>query len=157
MNWSTTSKSIDYDIITYGLFCTPCLFGENAYSITKHPSCVSYALSYNILTVSAQITGGIIASIAMPSNVYIGLALGGLLSSAFIGHYAGNMRTQLRDKYNIDGHVNEDFWIHFCCSPLAVCQEAYEIRCQNVNILDDIDEETAPLIQIIPSVPVMKK
>ena len=33
MSWSTTSNPIDYDILTYGLFCTPCLFGENAFSI----------------------------------------------------------------------------------------------------------------------------
>ena len=69
------------------------------------------------------------------------------------------MRTKLREKYGIEGSFNEDFWTHFCCSSCAVCQEAHEIRCQNnVNILDDIDEyQSAPLIQTVPTAPVMEK
>lgn len=156
MSWSTRNNIIDYDIITYGLSCTPCLFGENAFSITKHPSCVSYALSYNILILSSQMSGAIIGSLTMPHNIYIGTVIGTLLSSAFIGHYAGNMRTQIRDKYGIDGSATEDFWTHFYCSPCAVCQEAHEIRCQNnVNILDDC--QYASFIQTVPTAPVMKK
>lgn len=159
MSWSTRTNAIDYDIVTYGFFCTPCLFGENAYSIKKHPSCLSYALSYNMLILSSQITGAFIGSVSMPYNVYIGSVIGVLLSNAFIGHYAGNIRTQLRDKYDIDGSVCEDFWTHFCCSPCAVCQEAHEIRCRNnVNILDDIDEqEYASLITTVPIAPIMQK
>lgn len=159
MSWSTKTHTIDYDIITYGLFCTPCLFGENAFSITKHPSCVSYALSYNILILSSQMSGAIIGSLTMPHNIYIGTVIGALLSSAFIGHHAGNIRTKLREKYGIDGSFNEDFWAHFFCSPCAVCQEAHEIRCQNnANILDDIDDcQYASFIQTVPTAPVMEK
>ena len=159
MSWSTTNNPIDYDILTYGLFCTPCLFGENAFSIHKHPSCVSYALSYNILILSAQMSGAIIGSLTTPFNIYISTMIGTLLSSAFIGYYAGNIRTQIRDKYGIDGNVREDFCMHFCCSTCAVCQEAQEIRCQNsVNILDDIDYyQSASLIPSAPTVSVMKK
>ena len=158
MIWSTKTNNIDCHIVTYGLFCTPCLFGENAFSITKHTSCVSYTLSYNILILSAQMTGALLSTITIPYNPYVGTIIGTLLSSAFIGYYAGNMRTKLRDKYDIVGSTNEDFCTHFCCSPCAVCQEAHEIRCQNiVNILDDIDNYgSVPLITTAPNAPVMK-
>lgn len=159
-SWNT-DKQIDYDILTYGFFCTPCLFGENAHSVTKHPSCVAYALSYSVLILSAQVTGVIISSIVMPQNVLLPSVLGAVLANAVIGHYAGNMRRQIRDKYNIEGSAFEDFCIHFCCSPCGVCQEAHEIRYQsNTNILDDIDDscyESAPLVQQVPMIPKMEK
>jgi hypothetical protein len=103
----------------------------------------------------------IISSIVMPQNVILPSVLGAVLANAVIGHYAGNMRRQIRDKYNIEGSAFEDFCIHFCCSPCGVCQEAHEIRCQsNTNILDDIDDscyESAPLVQQVPMIPKMEK
>lgn len=159
MDWKSKEHGIDYDILTYGLFCNTCLFSENAYSITKHPSCVSYALSYNIIIISAQMTGLLISSIIFPHNICASTTFGTLLSNTIIGHYAGNMRTKIREKYDIDGNLQEDFCVHFGCSPCAVCQEAQEIRFHsNTNILDDIDNyESATIIEKIPIVPLMTK
>ena len=158
MSWSTDSNPIDYDILAYGFFCTSCLFGENAFSIKKHPSCISYTLSYNIIILSAQMLGALLGFLIMPHNIYVSTILGTLLSSAFIGYYAGNIRTQIRNKYGINGHVNEDFYIHICCSSCAVCQEAYEIRCQNnTNILDNTDDHKYDYHSSAPAALVMTK
>lgn len=122
------TKFPDYDIMLYGTFCTPCLFGENAQSIHGHPSCVSYALSYSLLAMSANMVGAMLGNCLYP-NPYMISGCSTLWTSVSIGLYAGNTRTEIRDKYNeTEGTKEGDVCIHFLCSPCGVCEEAQYIR-----------------------------
>ena len=145
--WLT--NDVDYDILSYGAFCTPCLYGENAYSVTRHPSCVSYALSYALLASSFNMVGALVGNAVMPQNPYMILCCSSLFSSGAIGHFAGKQRTEIREKYGIDGTVEEDACVHFLCSPCGVCQEAQEIRERNKNVLDHVDYHAIPEPQIM--------
>ena len=121
-------KIPDYDIMLYGTFCTPCLFGENAKSIHGHPSCVSFALSYSLLALSANMIGAMLGNCLLP-NPYVISGCSTLWTSVSIGLYAGTTRTEIREKYNdTEGTKEDDLCIHFLCSPCGVCEEAQYIR-----------------------------
>jgi Cys-rich protein (TIGR01571 family) len=126
MTWS--SKSIDIDILIYGCLCTPCLFGENAYKVKRHPSCVSYALSYSVLALSSNMIGVCIGNMIFMQNPCMIATCATLSTSIAIAEYAGSMRTDIRDLYDIDGTPNCDNVTHFFCTSCAICQEAHEIR-----------------------------
>lgn len=145
--WLT--NDVDYDIIMYGAFCTPCLYGENAYSVTQHPSCVSYALSYALLAASFNMVGAFVGNAVLPQNPYMILCCASLFSSGAIGNFAGKQRSDIRKKYAIDGTVEEDTCVHFLCSPCGVCQEAQEIRERNKNVLDYEHYHAIPEPQIM--------
>ena len=87
--------SIDYDIFIYGMCCTPCLYGENAYSVTRHPSCVSYALSYALLAMSFNMLGSCVGNALMPENPYMILACSSFFSSIGVGYFAGKNRQEM--------------------------------------------------------------
>lgn len=140
--------NIDYDIFIYGMCCTPCLYGENAYSITRHPSCVSYALSYALLAMSFNMLGSCVGNALIPENPYMILACSSLFSSIGIGYFAGKNRQEIRKKYGINGSLDDDMCSHFICSPCGVCQEAQEIRERNKNVLD-YDYHAIPEPQIM--------
>jgi len=127
-NISMRKKIPDYDIMLYGTFCTPCLFGENAKSIHGHPSCVSFALSYSLLALSANMIGAMLGNCLLP-NPYVISGCSTLWTSVSIGLYAGTTRTEIREKYNdTEGTKEDDLCIHFLCSPCGVCEEAQYIR-----------------------------
>lgn len=42
--------------------------------------------------------------------------------------FAGNLRGEVRTKYNLPSEPCADCCVHLCCSPCAVCQEAREIK-----------------------------
>lgn len=140
----------DYDIFVYGLYCTPCLFGENAEHIQKHPSCISQTFAYSLLFFSSHFVGAGLGNLIVPNNPYVINAFAFLCSSIMIGHYGGQMRTKLRQKYNIDGNRTNDIITHCMCSPCAVCQEGQEIRLRNNNILD-FDYHEIPQVQSMKS------
>lgn len=119
-------KYPDYDIMLYGTFCTPCLFGENAHSVHGHPSCVSYALAYSLLALSSNMVGGMIGSCFHDPSAIV--ACSSLWTSVVIGIYAGYVRTEIREKHGIYGTKEGDVCIHFLCSPCGVCNEAQCIR-----------------------------
>ncbi len=150
---------IDCDILTYGLCCTPCLFGENAYKVTHHPSCVSYALSYSLLTMSAQIIGATLGTLIVPESQFAMSLCALLCSNTAIGMYAGNMRSKIRDTYGIAGSETQDHSIHYLCSPFGVCQEAQEIRYQTIRVnepyMSKYYESTDALSY--PTTPLMEK
>ena len=54
-NWN--NSYIDIDILLYGCLCTPCLFGENTYIVNPRSSCPFYAISYSVISLSAQMLG----------------------------------------------------------------------------------------------------
>ena len=126
MDWKY--NKVDCDILIYGALCTPCLFGENAYKMNKHPSCVSHALSYWAIAVASHVFGGYIGHLLLYQNPCIISACGTLCSSMAIGEYAGQTRSQTRGKFSIYGSVQNDKLLHCLVSPCAVCQEAQEIR-----------------------------
>lgn len=132
--------SIDSDIIIYGTFCTPCLYGENAFNITKYPSCVYYTFSYSLLWINGCIAGATLGNLLIPNNPIMISFMSTCISQALISQHAGSMRTQLRNKYNIDGSISNDYLMHFFCSPCAICEETQIIR--NTNELEII-----PIIQ----------
>ena len=136
MSWLSDKKEVDYDIFVYGLFCTPCLFGENAAHVQSHPSCISQSLAYIMLNCSSYVVGSAIGNLIVPHNPYVLSSFGILCSSMMVGMLGGDMRTKLREKYYINGNKTNDSIIHCMCSPCAVCQEAQEIRLQNTNIID---------------------
>ena len=146
MSWLSDTANVDYDIFVYGLFCTPCLYGENAAHIQTHPSCISQSLAYSILLFSSHVVGSAIGNFIVPHNPCVLNTFGILCSSIMIGKFGGEMRTKFRQKYNIDGNANDDILTHCMCSPCAVCQEAQEIRLRNTNILDH-DYHEIPHVQ----------
>lgn len=142
-------RDVDCDILMYGTFCTPCLYGENAYSVTQHPSCVSYALSYALLGMSFNMLGSCVGNALLPENPYMILSCASLFASGAIGCFAGKNRQDIRDKYGIRGTIDEDVCVHAICSPCGVCQEAQEIRERNKNVLDYQNYHTIPEPQIM--------
>jgi len=131
---------MDPELIFFGLCCTPCLYGENAYKITKFPSCVYYTLSYSLLSINGCMIGAAFGNVILPSNIYMILFNSLCFSNALMSIHAGSTRTKLRSKYNIDGTILGDHAIHFFCSPCAIIQESNIIHNNNVS-------ETIPIIQ----------
>ena len=155
MSWYTTFPLIDYDILLYGMLFPPCLYGENAAKIEEHPGCISHAIGYSGMTISGHYCGAIIGNAIVPGN-HLAFTIGSLLcTSSFIGIYAGNTRTNLRKKYMIDGNKKNDSCHHFVCSPIALCQEAQEIRTRQNTSKVDID--TGDMYMRAPSSPTMEK
>ena len=68
-----------------------------------------------------------------PNVIQMIVSFGGSLATAC---YAGNFRSRLREKYNINGSLREDICIHMWCSPCALCQETSELKYQN-DLLND--------------------
>ncbi|KAL3154518.1 hypothetical protein ABBQ32_013979 [Trebouxia sp. C0010 RCD-2024] len=46
--------------------------------------------------------------------------------------FAGTLRGEIRTKYKLPADPCVDCCVHLCCSPLAVCQEAREIKHRGV-------------------------
>lgn len=128
MSWKSNENYCDYDILMYGAFCHPCLFGENVSRVIKHPSCISHAIAYSTLVLSTNWVGYFVGDAIAPGNSCVISACSTLCTGALIGSYAGDMRTKLRQKYGIRGSNGIDAMIHSICSPCAICQEAQEIR-----------------------------
>lgn len=128
MTWRNKYNQCEYDILMYGLFCQPCLFGENTSSIMKHPSCISHTFSYSALGFSSSWLGSLLGNVICPGSDLAMIGGSSLCYGCLIGTYGGEMRTRLRQKYGINGTPNQDVLMHFFCSPCAVCQEAQEIR-----------------------------
>ena len=124
-------NKVDCDIMIYGLLCTPCLFGENAVVINKHPSCFSHALTYLVIVISFHLMGGYVGNMILYKNPYVISACGTFCTSLAISEYAGNIRSQIRSYYGIYGSLRNDRLMHCLFSPCAVCQEAQEIRWRN--------------------------
>lgn len=131
--------NVDCDIVLYSLFCTPCLFGENSYKLTKYPSCVYYTLSYSLSYINGCMIGAVIGNCIIPNNIFI-IFTSTLLSNALISETAGNMRIKLRNELNIEGSEYYDFCIHFFCPQYAIAEEAQILR-------NNVDSESIPLIQ----------
>lgn len=124
--WQSTCP-FDFNILVYGFFCTPCLFGENAYTIDQRSSCVSYTLSYIAVALSAQMFGASIGYLLSHDPSVLSIC-SNVCSDCAIGMYAGDMRTKIRHKYGLSGTKETDDLFHCMCSTCAVCQEAQEIR-----------------------------
>lgn len=41
--------------------------------------------------------------------------------------YAAGSRREIREKYGIEGTFENDFMIHWCCTPCALHQEYYQV------------------------------
>lgn len=126
--WKTNKTMCEYDILLYGILLHPCLYGENTSHMVKHPSCVSHTLSYTGLGLSGSCLGSMLGYLIFPGSEFWLSLCSTMGTSIFIGTYAGNMRTRLRKKYNIEGDKCDDMIAHAICSPCAICQEAQEIR-----------------------------
>ena len=143
MDWNVKSVQCDYDILMYGIACHPCLFGENSAHVIEHPSCISHTMAYLGLMFSSNWLGIYISECISPGSQIIAFTSSSLCSSCMIGTYGGEMRTKLRHRYGIDGDKNQDFLVHFLCSPCATCQEAQEIRLRkNEHFYYDINNQT---------------
>jgi len=90
----------DIGICCYGLFCTPCLYGENVNKLNGvgcyMPCCQYYCL----------------AGLSMCCCV------------------ASPNRTMIRNKYGLAEEPCNDCCVHVFFSPCAVCQEARELKKQ---------------------------
>ena len=146
------SSYIDLDILVYGWFCTPCLFGENAYKVDQHSSCPSYAISYSIVALSSQMLGAMMGNFLIPQDPVAMTFYASLCNNFAIGLYAGNMRTKIRNEYSLRGSLDRDTLLHFLCSTCAVCQEAQEIREQT-----KITEDEHLKYMVIPEPQLMKQ
>lgn len=141
-NWKS-SYLIDLDILVYGYFCTPCLFGENSHTVNEEASCLSYACSYGALALSSQLLGMLIGNFIIPNDPELMVACASYCNAITIGVYAGNMRTKLRNHYLLSGSSEKDMCIHCLCTMCAVCQEAQEIRTQKKS--EDMERQYMPL------------
>lgn len=151
MSWITTFPNIDYDIMIYGGLCTPCLFGENSSDIHKHPSCKSNSVAYMSLLMTGNLWGNIIGNAIVPGSFTSMTIANYLCTGMLVGIYGGEMRTKLRNKYNINGNQIDDSIFHCLCPPLATCQEAQEIRNRKETPPAILDLEHDPLLP--PSAP----
>jgi Cys-rich protein (TIGR01571 family) len=148
-NWK--SSYIDLDILIYGGFCTPCMFGENGYKVDQRTSCPTYTLSYSIVALSAQMLGAMMGNCIIPQDPTTMTFFASLWNNFAIGLYAGNIRTKMRNKYLLSGSNDKDTCLHFMFTSCAVCQEAQEIREQTKN------EKMNHQYNVIPETQVMKK
>ena len=57
----------------------------------------------------------------------------GIVMSLCFAVFAGKLREEVRTKYNLPSDPCADCCVHLCCSPLAVCQEAREIKVSNTS------------------------
>ena len=128
-NWK--SACIDIDILIYGGFCTPCVFGENAYKVDQRTSCPKYTISYSIVALSSQMLGAMMGNFIIPLDPTTMTLCANLCNNFAIGIYAGNMRTKMRNKYLLSGSQEKDIVLHFMFTSCAICQEAQEIREQS--------------------------
>tara|TARA_Y100000389_G_scaffold204361_1_gene256464 strand:- start:8306 stop:8602 length:297 start_codon:yes stop_codon:yes gene_type:complete len=71
--------------------------------------------------------GAMLGNCLLP-DPYVISGCSSLWTSVSIGLYAGNTRTELREKYDDDGTKKEDICVHLLCSPCGVCEEAQYIR-----------------------------
>ena len=86
-------------------------------------SCIPGCFAYTASNISGQIMsiiafGGIPGIMPYLSGVSL---VGGMIGTGF---YAGSNRTNIREKYNIQGRKYNDFFIHMFASPCALCQES---------------------------------
>lgn len=130
------SLCYDLDICVYGLFCNPCLFGENSSHVTAYPGCVAQTIALIIVTYSVGLTG-LFAEELLCNGSEVLSSINGLatscITSGVIASYTCGTRTKIREKYGVQGTSLDDFCIHCFCSPCAVCQEAQEIRHRTKN------------------------
>ena len=145
-SWVSKNKGFDIDICMYGLYFTPCLFGRNTEHTIEHPGCESHAFTYTALVLTSTLMGVSFAQILHPGSQLLATISGTICSSVIVGSYGGDMRTKLRQKYDISGSPQEDFCAHFFCSPCAVCQEAQEIRYRSKISHENYDAYT-PIVQ----------
>ena len=102
-NWN--NSYIDIDILLYGCLCTTCLFGENTYIVNPRSSCPSYAISYSVISLSAQMLGLLMGNILIAEDPKIMILCATLCNNFAIGLYAGNIRAQFRNKYSLHGSI----------------------------------------------------
>lgn len=128
--WKTNilTCGVSSEICTYGLLCTPCLFGRNASKIIHHPGCEAFALNYMFNAFTGSVIGTSLGILISNGTPIVSHLMSLLCSSVLIGSYAGRTRSLIRQKYGIEGDENTDVCLHTFCSPCATCQEAYEIR-----------------------------
>lgn len=145
------SRGCDLDVCIYGTLCNPCLFGENSSHVISYPSCFAQTIAVLFLYYSLNVTGVILDSTCFYGESVASALIStsfGCLSCLLTGMYTGNIRTKIREKYNIEGTDSEDLLLHCLCHPCSVCREAQEIRhrTRNTNYLDDM-EMLAPRYQ----------
>lgn len=96
----------------YGLFCAPCLYGQNVESLPREEVCCG------------------------------GNAWGSCLVFSLLGavgaHCLVHSRTRrwIRNKYNISGRSAGDFFITWCCAPCALAQETRELRLRKTQAVE---------------------
>eukprot|EP01025_Chloroclados_australasicus_P034764 TRINITY_DN35501_c1_g1_i3.p6 TRINITY_DN35501_c1_g1~~TRINITY_DN35501_c1_g1_i3.p6 ORF type:complete len:123 (-),score=12.70 TRINITY_DN35501_c1_g1_i3:313-681(-) len=57
------------------------------------------------------------------------------INTVFLIAFAGTLRGDIRRKYSLPEEPCSDCCVHFCCSALAICQEAQELRKQGATNL----------------------
>jgi Cys-rich protein (TIGR01571 family) len=115
-----------------------CQYGHNVqkFKLTNNeisPSWIPYTFGY----FGSYVIGGLI--FILYANIFANFGnlslnpdiintFGNVGGSICLGAYAGKFRTELREKYNIEGSQFTDCIIHSVMSPCALCQEAEEIE-----------------------------
>ena len=118
----------------FGFWCLPCLYGKNA-SKMRSTSCSGPGCCYACcpcFTCSANellfrlLHYAIIGFVSC--RACIQAAYGSICTPCLCAVFAGTLREEVRTKYNLPPEPCADCCVHLCCSPLAVCQEAREIK-----------------------------
>ena len=120
----------NYEKIIYGSFCFPCLFGDTQAKMKiiegyHNPSCYPGCFTYIVMLVLGDILG-LSTSIACENfNPLLSILCGDFCGRLYLGLYAGNNRSQLKNIIGItpsDINNNEcnDYMIHMFCSPCAI-------------------------------------
>ena len=127
----------------FGFWCLPCLYGKNA-SKMRGTSCSGPGCCYACcpcFTCSAHellfwlLQCSIIAFVscrACTQSADGSLGTHWKLAPCLCAVFAGTLRAEVRTKYNLPPEPCADCCVHLCCSPLAVCQEAREIKVWNI-------------------------
>ncbi|CAF4539734.1 unnamed protein product [Rotaria socialis] len=107
--WTTPLSGCfdDVDTCVYGLWCLPCLFGQNAKQIDG-TDCTTMCCLYSLL---------------------------GCLGMCWIPHVL--KRKILRQKYSLREEPCEDSFATCCCGPCAVCQETRELKARGMQLITD--------------------
>ena len=155
MNWNNDFFSkMKNDTMLTGIFCPCVLYGHNSakfdtlqgsvYSSLWIPT-TGYVAAAFVGMLSFGVYGAIAHNLGLKLSVDTLHCISSLGGNALIGCHAGNRRSEIRQKYGIDGTRCGDCLIHAVASPCALCQEYNELERQenlhhNVNAMFDVTQ-----------------
>tara|TARA_R110002072_G_scaffold84065_15_gene190603 strand:- start:41 stop:484 length:444 start_codon:yes stop_codon:yes gene_type:complete len=94
--------------------------------VDAHSHCIAPVVTYFASHLLGSLyTTALIMLTGLPLSPDIPICIGSHIGQAC---YTTRLRRRVRDKYNIDGNIYEDFITHLLCHPCALCQENAQLN-----------------------------